>query len=160
MESLCLGLQYDCPWLIHSSSRCSFLPINIHFVSSKYGCNGITWFFCHDNRTSLCTTRFQNFGYGHETATLWNQETETFFSSSSGFCVTIVCYLRRNILLTDWFVSKGRVVDGFFLVSQCLRNIPWFKSLRNNSLHHVQKVLCGDELPPTCHSRLWRVSNN
>ena len=35
MESLCLSLMYVCLWLIHSSSRCSFLPINIQFVSSK-----------------------------------------------------------------------------------------------------------------------------
>ena len=61
-----------------------------------------------------CTTSFQNFPYGHETASLWNQETETFFSSSSRFCVTIFCYLRRNILLTDWFVSKSQSSTGSF----------------------------------------------
>ena len=80
------------------------------------------------------------------------------------FIVGILCHdslLSSQKHIVDWLICiQVPVVDGFFLVSHCIQNIPWFKSLRNNSLHHVQKVLCGDELPPTCHSRLWRFSNN
>ena len=61
------------------------------------------------------------------------------------FIVPILCHdilLSSQKHIVDWLICiQVPVVDGFFLVSHCIQNIPWFKSLRNNSLPHVQKVL-------------------